>query len=110
MKPKYTFADSNSIIWEKHDTVSGVEIKKLSTANDQVMELQRYAPNTVFPDHVHQGPEFVYMVEGSARVDGKWIYPGWSSGAESGTIDKQFTSGEKGCTLLTVYTLGSRFL
>ncbi|MEM7562310.1 MAG: hypothetical protein AAF353_04565 [Pseudomonadota bacterium] len=109
MKPKYNFVDSNTVAWEAMDT-EGVEIKTLSKANDQVMELYRFMPDTVFPDHIHQGPEFVYLLEGSARVDGRWIYPGWSSGAETGTLDREFKSGEEGCVFLSVYTSGSTYI
>jgi len=109
MKPKYHFADSNSVDWEKLD-VEGVESKKLASANNQLMELYKFMPNITFPDHVHQGPEFVYLLEGSARVDGKWIQAGWSSAAETGTTDKEFMSGESGCTFLSVYTAGSKYL
>ncbi len=110
MKPKYNFVDSNSVAWEKHEIAKGVEIKKLSGANDQVMELYRFSPNTVFPDHLHNGPEFVYLLEGSARIDGKWIQAGWASAAETGTIDKEFLSGDTGCIFLTVYTIGSKYV
>ena len=110
MKPIYDFVDSNSVPWEKDEIAKDVEIKKLSTANDQTMELYRFAPNTVYPDHIHNGPEFVYLLEGSARVNGKWIQVGWSSGAETGTLDKEFLSGESGCVFLSVYTVGSRYV
>lgn len=110
MKPKYNFVDSNSVVWEKHEIAKGVEIKKLCTANDQTMELYRFSPNAVFPDHFHNGPEFVYLLEGSARVNGKWIEAGWSSAAETGTIDKEFLSGDAGCIFLSVYTVGSKYV
>ena len=109
MKPKYNFVDSNTVEWQEID-VKGVETKRLATANNQVMELYKFSPNVVFPDHVHQGPEFVYLIEGSARVDGKWIYQGWSSGAETGTTDKEFMSGESGCIFLSVFTQGSEYV
>ena len=108
-KAKYSFVDSAEVEWEKSDT-EGVKIKRLATANDQVMALYWFSPNVVFPDHVHQGPEFIYMLEGSAIVGGKWIHAGWSSGAETGSIDKQFTSGDSGCIFLCTYTQGSTYL
>jgi len=110
MKPQYSFADSSSIAWEKHEEASGVEIKKLPQANDQIMELYRFQPNTLFPDHQHKGPEFIYLLEGSDRVDGKWIRAGWASAAETGTLDKVFLSGDEGCIFLTVYTIGSKYV
>jgi hypothetical protein len=110
MKPKYIYADSNSVPWEKHEIATGVEIKKLCSANDQAMELYRFPPNTLFPDHLHNGPEFVFLLDGSARVNGKWIHAGWSSAAEAGTLDKEFLSGDTGCIFLSVYTQGSQYV
>ena len=71
------------------------------------MELSRYAPNTPYPQHVHAGPEFVYLLEGSARLAGQWLRPGWSSVAEPGTIDSEFLSGPDGCVFLAIYTPAS---
>jgi anti-sigma factor ChrR (cupin superfamily) len=110
MKPQYSFADSSSMAWEQHEEASGVEIKKLPQANDQIMELYRFLPNTLFPDHQHKGPEFIYLLQGSARVDGIWVYAGWASAAETGTYDKNFLSGNKGCVFLTIYTTGSKYV
>jgi hypothetical protein len=103
-EPQYTVANSNALSWQKVETVRGVEVKFLGKANGQTMELFRFAPNTPFPEHVHKGPEFVFMVEGRARLSGQWLEPGWSSIGETGTVDSDFLSGEKGCVLLAVYT------
>jgi hypothetical protein len=103
-KRKYIVTNSNSLSWEKVEKTPGMEIKSLGTANGQTMELFRFAPNTAFPEHVHKGPEFVFMVEGSARLSGQWLEPGWSSIGETGTVDSDFLSGETGCVFLAVYT------
>ncbi len=103
-EPEYIVANSNSLSWQNVETVSGVEVKFLGKANGQTMELFRFAPNTPYPEHVHKGPEFVFMVEGNARLSGQWLEPGWSSIGETGTVDSDFLSGEKGCVLLAVYT------
>ena len=103
-EPQYIVATSNALPWQKDETVGGVEVKFLGTADGQTMELFRFAPNTPFPEHVHKGPEFVFMVEGRARLSGQWLEPGWSSIGETGTVDSDFLSGEKGCVLLAVYT------
>ena len=109
MKPEYHIADANVVSWEKHELAEGVEIKRLPSANGQLMELYRFPPDTIFPDHIHNGPEFVYVLEGSARVNGQWIHAGWASAAETGTSDKEFLSGDDGCIFLTVYTAGSDY-
>ncbi len=37
--------------------------------------------------------------------------PGWvASVAETGTFDKESLSGDAGCVLLTVYTIGSKYV
>jgi hypothetical protein len=81
-----------------------VEVKIHCSANNMIMELYRFAPNIIYPDHILQGPEFVYLLEGSARQDGKWLEAGWASSAETGTLDSGFLSGEKGCLTVAVYT------
>jgi len=104
VEPQFVFSDSESIPWIKSEIAEGVEVKVLCSANNQTMALYRFAPNTPYPDHLHEGPEFVYLLEGSCCQNGKWIEVDCSSAAETGTIDKGFVSGEKGCTFLTVYT------
>jgi anti-sigma factor ChrR (cupin superfamily) len=104
MEPKFNFADSEAIPWLKSEIAEGVEVKTLCSANNMIMELYRFAPNITYPDHVHEGPEFVYLLEGSARQDGKWLEAGCASSAETGTLDSRFLSGEKGCLTVAVYT------
>ena len=102
---QYIIADSNSMTWQEVEGLTGVEVKSLGTANGQTIELSRYAPNTPFPEHVHAGPEFVFLLEGSARLAGQWLEPGWSSVGETGTVDSDFLSGEDGCVFIAVYTV-----
>lgn len=102
--PGYLFENSHALPWEKDESVPGVEIKNLGTASAQQMDLYRFAPNTPYPAHVHKGPEFLYMIEGSARLDGKWLESGWSSIGETGSVDDDFLSGEQGCVFLAIYT------
>jgi hypothetical protein len=101
---KYIVTNTNALSWQKVEEVDGMEIKSLGSANGQTMELFRFAPNTPYPRHVHEGPEFVFLMEGRARLSGQWLEPGWSSIGEAGTVDSDFLSGEHGCILLAVYT------
>ena len=103
-KSKYIVTNANALSWQELEGFAGVEIKSLGTANGQTMELFRFAPNTPFPEHVHAGPEFVFLMEGRARLSGQWLETGWSSIGEAGTVDSDFLSGETGCVLLAVYT------
>ena len=90
MVPKFNFADSETILWLKSEFAEGVEVKTLCSANNMIMELYRFAPNITYPDHIHEGPEFFYILEGSARQDGKWLEAGWASSAETDTLDSEF--------------------
>ena len=103
-EPIYTVTNANALSWQELEEFAGVEIKSLGIANGQTMELFRFAPNTPFPEHVHAGPEFVFLMEGRARLSGQWLESGWSSIGEAGTVDSDFLSGDKGCILLAVYT------
>lgn len=104
MASQFVIADSDSIPWIKSEIAKGVEVKTLGSANGQTMALYRFAPSTPYPDHLHEGPEFVFLLEGSCRQNGNWLEAGCASAAETGTVDSDFISGEKGCTFLTVYT------
>ena len=103
MAPAFSFADAAAMAWSESG-VDGVDVKKLGTADGRTMELYRFAPNTPFPDHVHEGPEFVYMLEGDAVQNGQRLNAGWAGVAETGTTEKDFHSGAEGCVFLTVYT------
>lgn len=109
MDPRFIFTDSESASWQASEMADGVEIKNLGTVDGQTMELYRFAPNTSYPDHFHEGPEFVYMLEGEATQNGQRLGAGWASAAETGTLDKDFCSGSNGCTFLSVYS-ASRYL
>jgi len=87
-----------------------VEIKKLPRANDQIIELYRFLPNILFPDHQHNSPEFVYLLEGSIRVNYQWTQTRWASAAETGTFGQVFLSGDDDCISSTVYTIGSKYI
>jgi hypothetical protein len=101
---KFIFTNANALDWQASTSLPGIETKLLGAADEQIMELSRYAPNTPYPPHVHAGPEFVFLLEGSARLAGQWLQPGWSSIGETGTIDRDFMSGPDGCVFLSVYS------
>ncbi|MDH3377075.1 MAG: cupin domain-containing protein [Gammaproteobacteria bacterium] len=108
MDPKFLFTDAESTPWQKSN-VTGVEVKNLGTANGHTMELYRFAPNTLYPDHVHEGPEFVYMLDGEAVQNGQRLRAGWAGIAETGTVEANFHSGDTGCVFLAVYS-ASRYI
>ena len=99
----YQFSDANSVPWRKSTFAEGIEVKDLGTANGRSMQLVRFAPGASFPLHQHAGPEFIYLLEGSAIQEGKQLSTGWAAVAATGTTDSNFHS-LAGCVFLTVYT------
>jgi anti-sigma factor ChrR (cupin superfamily) len=106
--PQMFLTDSDSVPWKPSVFVKGVEVKNLGKADGRGMQLVRFAPGAVFPNHVHTGPEFIYMLEGEAVRNGQRLRPGYAGVAEAGTIDCDFRS-QVGCMFLLVYDLTQKF-
>ena len=102
MSPEYIFTDSQAKEWRESTIADGVQVKDLGIVDGQAMQLVRFAPGTKFPSHLHEGPVFVFMLEGEAFQNEQRLGPGWASAAESGTFDENFHS-PNGCTFVTVY-------
>lgn len=102
--PKFIFTDSQTIPWQDSKLAQGVQVKNLGKANGRALQLVRFEPGAVFPRHEHQGPEFIFLLEGEAIQNGKRLTPGWAAVAEQGTIDSDFRS-DTGCLFLFHYSL-----
>ena len=99
----YQFVDSSTVPWRKSTFADGIEVKDLGTASGRSMQLVRFAPGASFPLHRHGGPEFIYLLEGSAVQEGQPLTAGWAAVAATGTTDSHFHS-PGGCLFLTVYS------
>lgn len=98
----YQFTDANDVPWRKSTFAAGIEVKDLGGANGRSMQLVRFAPGASFPLHRHAGPEFIYLLEGSAIQEGQELSAGWAAVAATDTTDSNFHS-PAGCVFLTVY-------
>ena len=103
MSDGFSFFDSENIPWRASTVAPGVEVKDLGSVNGRSMQLVRCAPGAKFPQHVHAGPEFVFMLQGDAIQAGQNLGPGWASAAATDTVDEAFHSPQ-GCMFLTVYS------
>jgi anti-sigma factor ChrR (cupin superfamily) len=99
----YQFKDANTVPWRKSTFAEGIEVKDLGTSDGRSMQLVRFAAGASFPLHEHLGPEFIYLLEGTAIQEGKGLSVGWAAVAATGTIDSNFHS-PTGCVFLTVYS------
>ncbi|BEU25843.1 cupin domain-containing protein [Paraburkholderia terrae] len=106
--PRFSSVDAQALPWTPSACASGVQIKNLGKANGRAMQLVRFDAGTVFPMHLHTGPEFIYMLEGEAIQNGQRLLPGWVGIAEAGTVDDRFRS-DTGCVFLLIYDLAQRF-
>jgi len=72
------------------------------------MQLVRFSPGAAFPDHLHTGPEFIYVLEGEVTWNGRLLTHGCAGVAEAGTLERGFRS-ITGCLFLLMYDLGQLF-
>jgi len=84
--PRFSFVDAQALPWTPSACADGVHVKNLGKANGRAMQLVRFEPGTVFPTHLHTGPEFIYMLEGEAVQNGQRLLPGWVGIAEAADL------------------------
>ena len=101
-RPGFSFTDGESAPWRPSTLAAGVEVKDLGAAGGRAMQLVRFPPGAVFPVHRHEGPEFLYVLEGELIQNGNRLGRGWASVASAGTTDTDVRS-ETGCLFLIVY-------
>lgn len=106
--PRFSYVDSADVSWTPSRFARGVDVKNLGKADGRGMQLVRFAPGAVFPDHFHTGPEFIYILEGEVIQNGQQLRRGYAGVVEKGTVDVHFIS-PTGCTFLLVYELDQVF-
>jgi hypothetical protein len=97
------FLDAEATPWRASTFAPGVAVKDLGRANGRAMQLVHCPPGTVFPVHRHEGPEFVYILEGELLQNGQRLGRGWASVSAAGTVDADVRS-DTGCVFLLVYS------
>jgi anti-sigma factor ChrR (cupin superfamily) len=102
-EPQFSFTNADDISWRPSSFATKVHVKDLGIADGRAMQLVRYEPGARFPAHRHDGPEFIYVLEGELLHHGKRLGPGWASVAPAGTSDEDIRT-ETGCVFLTVYS------
>lgn len=106
--PQFRWSDSNDVPWIASLFAQGVEVKNLGKANGRAIQLVRFAPGAAFPDHLHTGPEFIYVLEGEVTWNGRVLGRGSVGVAETGTVERGFHS-TTGCVFLLAYDLDQIF-
>ena len=80
---------------------SGVFVKDVAVTDGWEMQIVRFEPGARFPVHTHEGPEFLFILEGELVQAGRRMGPGWASVASARTIDTDVYS-ETGCVFVLV--------
>jgi anti-sigma factor ChrR (cupin superfamily) len=83
----------------------GSPFKFIGAADGLVFVLSKLAAGTRGERHVHEGPEFLYVLEGDLQVNGVEMKPGCGYAAATGTTHSEFASRE-GATFVVVLKPG----
>jgi anti-sigma factor ChrR (cupin superfamily) len=92
---------TDDLAWRPSKIASGVLVKDVAATDGWEMQIVRCEPGTRFPVHTHEGPEFLFVLEGELVQAGRRLGPGWASVASAGTVDEDVHS-ETGCVFVLV--------
>ena len=87
--------------WKSSTFASGVSVKDVAVAGDLEMQIVRFEPGTKLPVHMHEIPEFIYVLEGELCIADQTLGPGWASVASPGSVHSDVHS-VTGCTFVLV--------
>ena len=87
--------------WRPSTLAPGVLVKDVATTDGWEMQVVRFEPGARFPIHTHEGPEFLFILEGELVQAGRRLGPGWASVASAGSMDDDVHS-ETGCVFVLV--------
>ena len=92
---------TDDLAWRPSTMAAGVFVKDVAVTDGWEMQIVRFEPGARFPIHTHEGPEFVFILEGELVQAGRRLGPGWASVASAGTVDEDVHS-EAGCLFVLV--------
>ena len=93
--------DVHDLPWRPSTVIPGAFVKDIAVTDGWEMQLVRVERGTRFPVHTHEGPEFLFILEGELVQGGRRMGPGWARVARAGTVDEDVHS-ETGCLFVLV--------
>lgn len=93
--------DCEAVPWQASSFAEGLSVKDIAVAGGLEMQFVRMQPGARIPLHVHDLPEFIYVLAGELRLAGTALGPGWASIAAPGSEHADVHS-TTGCTFLLV--------
>src|SRR5215472_12449546 len=94
-------AKIDDLPWRPSTFAKGVFVKDIAVTDGLEMQIVRFEPGAHFPYHVHERPEFLYILEGDLVYGGERLGPGWAGVASPGSVDADVHS-ETGCVFVLV--------
>jgi anti-sigma factor ChrR (cupin superfamily) len=76
-------------------------VKDIAITDGWEMQIVRFEPGARFSVHTHEGPEFLFILEGELVQGGRRMGSGWASVAGAWTVDEDVHS-ETGCVFVLV--------
>jgi len=97
----FQFVSTEDLAWRPSAMGAGILVKDVAATDGWEMQVVRVEPGARFPVHTHEGPEFLYILEGELVQAGRRLGPGWASVASAGSVDEDVHS-ETGCLFVLV--------
>lgn len=93
--------DVAAVAWCPSAMTRGVAVRNIAETDGLELQIVRMEPGAAFPEHRHDSPEFIYILEGELVQNGERLGHGWASVSGAGTVDHDVHS-DTGCTFLLV--------
>jgi anti-sigma factor ChrR (cupin superfamily) len=93
--------NTEDMAWRPSTMAAGVFVKDIAVTDGLEMQIVRFEPGAHFPTHVHDRPEFIFILEGELVQGGKRLGPGWASVGSAGSVDDDVHS-DTGCVFVLV--------
>lgn len=87
--------------WKASTFAAGVSVKDVAVTGGFELQMVRLAPGARLPQHTHELPEFIYVIEGELVIGEQRLKPGWASVASAGSVHADVRS-EDGCVFVLV--------
>jgi len=87
--------------WKPSSFFTGVFVKDVAITDGLEMQIVRLEAGARLPVHTHEGPEFIYVLEGELILGGQHLSQGWASVASVGSVHSDVHS-ESGCVFVLV--------
>jgi quercetin dioxygenase-like cupin family protein len=100
----WNFTRSEDLEWLPWGSQGDARAKVLAVADGFHVVLVEAQPGYQGEAHVHDHPEFLYVLDGDVRSQGQGMKPGEAYAAAAGSVHTDFAT-ESGATYLSIFKL-----